>query len=237
MTYKPQILPPSTEQEFEAFCAHIYGEVYNCNTPAMYGRRGQKQYGLDVLVYKDNLNKASNRTGIQCKHVKALPFDGSAKVTVVKEIAKADSGQQQISQLIIATTLPSDQKLTDDVNALSNERVNEGKFSVEIQFWNDIENHITNSSVLSRRYHSNSNYSEKIKQAKEYFDRERYSEAISSITVDDIELMNYVEKYESYYLLANCYHLIEQNDKFTYYALKLTKFEWYDERHNVLNII
>ncbi|MGP5060449.1 PIN domain-containing protein [Psychrobacter celer] len=237
MTYKPQILPPSTEQEFEAFCAHIYGEVYNCNTPAMYGRRGQKQYGLDVLVYKDNLNKASNRTGIQCKHVKALPFDGSAKVTVVKEIAKADSGQQQISQLIIATTLPSDQKLTDDVNTLSNERVNEGKFSVEIQFWNDIENHITNSSVLSRRYHSNSNYSEKIKQAKEYFDRERYSEAISSITVDDIELMNYVEKYESYYLLANCYHLIEQNDKFTYYALKLTKFEWYDERHNVLNII
>lgn len=237
MTYKPQILLPSTEQDFEAFCAHVYGEIYKCNTPAMYGRRGQKQYGLDVLVYKDNLNKSSNRIGIQCKHVSKLLFDGNDKVTIVKEIAKADSGQQEISQLIIATSLPSDQKLTDAVNALSDERVNEGKFPVEIQFWNDIENYIANSSVLNQRYHSNSNYSEKIEQAKERFNKEQYAAVIDSLTVDDIKLMNHVEKYEAYYLLANCYHLIEQNDKFTYYASKLTQFEWYDERHNVLNII
>lgn len=237
MTYKPQILLPSTEQEFEAFCAHVYGEIYNCTTPAMYGRRGQKQYGLDVLVYKDNLNKASNRTGIQCKHVKTLTFDGSAKVTVVKEVEKADSGKQQISRLIIATTLPSDQKLTDAVNALSDERFNNGKFPVEIQFWNDVENYIANSIVLSQRYHSNSNYSEKIKQAKENFDKERYSEVISSLTVDDIKLMNHIEKYEAYYLLANCYYLIEQNDKFTHYASKVKDFEWCDEMRNVLIII
>ena len=167
MSYKPQVLKPSTEQEFETLCAHIYGEVFNCKTPSMYGRRGQKQYGLDVLVYKDNLNKSSNRIGIQCKHVSKLLFDGNDKVTIVKEIAKADSGRQEISQLIIATSLPSDQKLTDAVNALSDERVNEGKFPVEIQFWNDIENYIANSSVLSQRYHSNSNYSGKIEQAKE----------------------------------------------------------------------
>ncbi|MGP4971253.1 hypothetical protein [Psychrobacter aquimaris] len=237
MNYRPQILPPSTEQEFEAFCAHIYGEIYNCNTPAMYARRGQKQYGLDVLVYKDNLNKASNRTGIQCKHVKALPFDGSAKVTVVKEVEKADSGKQEIAQLIIATTLPSDQKLTDAVNDLSDKRVENGKFPVEIQFWNDIENHIANSRFLSQRYHSNSNYSEKIKQAKEKFDKERYSEVINSLTVDDIKLMNHVEKYEAYYLLANCYYLIEQNDKFTHYASKIKNFGWCDEMQNVLIII
>lgn len=237
MSYKPQVLKPSTEQEFETLCAHIYGEVFNCKTPSMYGRRGQKQYGLDVLVYKDNLNKSSNRIGIQCKHVSKLLFDGNDKVTIVKEIAKADSGRQEISQLIIATSLPSDQKLTDAVNALSDERVNEGKFPVEIQFWNDIENYIANSSVLSQRYHSNSNYSGKIEQAKERFNKEQYAAVIDSLTVDDIKLMNHVEKYEAYYLLANCYHLIEQNDKFTYYASKLTQFEWYDERHNVLNII
>lgn len=237
MTYKPQILQPSTEQEFEAFCAHVYGEIYKCNTPVMYGRRGQKQYGLDVLIYEDNLNKSINRIGIQCKHVNILPFDGNAKVTVVKEVEKADSGKQQISRLIIATTLPSDQKLTDAVNALSDERVNDGKFPVEIQFWNDVENYIANSIVLSQRYHSNSNYSEKIKQAKENFDKERYSEVISSLTVDDIKLMNHIEKYEAYYLLANCYYLIEQNDKFNHYASKVKDFEWCDEMQNVLIII
>lgn len=237
MIYRPQILQPSTEQEFEAFCAHVYGEIYKCNTPVMYGRRGQKQYGLDVLIYEDNLNKAINRIGIQCKHVNILPFDGNAKVTVVKEVEKADSGKQQISRLIITTTLPSDQKLTDAVNALSDERVNNGKFPVEIQFWNDIENYVANSIVLSQRYHSNSNYSEKIEQAKKRFNREQYAAVIDSLTVDDIKLMNHIEKYEAYYLLANCYHLIEQNDKFTCYASKITKFEWYDERHNMLTII
>lgn len=237
MIYRPQILQPSTEQEFEAFCAHVYGEIYKCNTPAMYGRRGQKQYGLDVLIYEDNLNKSINRIGIQCKHVNILPFDGNAKVTVVKEVEKADSGKQQISRLIIATTLPSDQKLTDAVNALSDERVNNGKFPVEIQFWNDVENYIANSIVLSQRYHSDSSYSEKIKQAKKNFDKERYSEVIGSLTVDDIKLMNHIEKYETYYLLANCYYLIEQNDKFTHYALQLKDFEWCDEKHNVLTII
>lgn len=237
MSYKPQVLKPSTEQEFETLCAHIYGEVFNCKTPSMYGRRGQKQYGLDVLVYKDNLNKSSNRIGIQCKHVSKLPFDGKDEVTIVKEIAKADSGQQQISQLIIATSLSSDRKLTDAVNALSDERVNEGKFPVEVQFWNDIENYIANSSVLSQRYHSNSNYSEKIKQAKEYFDKERYSEVISSLTADDVKLMNHTEKYETYYLLANCYYLMEQNDEFTHYSSKIKDFEWCDERQNVLIII
>lgn len=123
------------------------------------------------------------------------------------------------------------------MNALSDERVNNGKFPVEIQFWNDVENYIANSIVLSQRYHSNSNYSEKIKQAKENFDKERYSEVISSLTVDDIKLMNHIEKYEAYYLLANCYYLIEQNDKFTHYASKVKDFEWCDEMRNVLIII
>jgi len=237
MTYKPRILLPSTEQEFEVLCAHIYGVIFNCKTPTMYGRKGQKQYGLDVLVYEKNQNTSSNRIGIQCKHVSKLPFDGNDKVTIVKEIAKADSGQQEISQLIISTSLPSDQKLTDAVNALSDERVNNGKFPVEIQFWNDIENYITNSNILSQRYHSNSDYSEKIQQAKEYFDKERYSEVISSLTVDDTKLMNHIEKYEAYYILANCYYLIEQNDRFTHYSSKVKDFEWCDERHNVLTIM
>lgn len=237
MTYKPRILLPSTEQEFEVLCAHIYGVIFNCKTPTMYGRKGQKQYGLDVLVYENNQNTSSSRIGIQCKHVSKLSFDGNDKVTIVKEIAKADSGQQEISKLIISTSLPSDQKLTDAVNALSDERVNNGKFPVEIQFWNDIENYITNSNILSQRYHSNSDYSEKIKQAKEYFDKERYSEVISSLTIDDIKLMNHIEKYEAYYILANCYYLIEQNDKFTHYSSKVKDFEWCDERHNVLTIM
>ncbi|MFC6205413.1 tetratricopeptide repeat protein [Psychrobacter urativorans] len=237
MSYKPQVLKPSTEQEFETLCAHIYGEIYKCNTPAMYGRRGQKQYGLDVLVYKNNLNKSSNRIGIQCKHVAKLPFDGKNKITIVKEIAKADSGQQKISQLIIATSLPSDQKLTDSVNAMSDERVKKGMFPVEIQFWNDIENLISNTKILSERYYSNLNYSGKITLAKELFDKERYLDSIKSFKPDDFILMNPIEKYESYYILANCYYLIEQNDKFIDFALKLQSFEWYDEQYNVITII
>jgi len=118
MSYKPQILIPSTEQDFEILCWHIYGEIFNCKTPAMYGRRGQKQYGLDVLIYENNSNTSSNRIGIQCKHVQKLSFDGKSGDSIIKEVNKADTGKQVLAKLIIATSLPSDQQLLDDVNTL-----------------------------------------------------------------------------------------------------------------------
>ncbi len=59
MNHTLNIPLPSTEQDFESMCSHIFGKLYSCTLPAMYGRRGQKQYGLDILIHEnDLLNKA-----------------------------------------------------------------------------------------------------------------------------------------------------------------------------------
>lgn len=128
MTYKPRILIPSTEQEFETLCTHVYAEIFNCKTPAMYGRRGQKQYGLDILIYENNSNTLINRIGIQCKHVQKLSFDDKSGDSIVKEVDKADTGTQVLAKLIIVTSLPSNQQLLDKVNTLSDDRIKKISF-------------------------------------------------------------------------------------------------------------
>jgi len=122
-------------------------------------------------------------------------------------------------------------------STISDERKKEGKFLVEVQFWNDIENHISTSSLLSKRYYSNHNYSGQLKIAKEFFNKEKYLDAINSFTDEDIKSMNHLEKYAAYYLLANCYYLVEDYDNFLYNFEKVKCFEWNDERCKTLIII
>lgn len=150
--YKPKFTVPDHEQDFEILCFDVYSKVFNSDISTMYGRKGQKQNGLDILVYKDNSNNESNRIGVQCKHVKKLTFDGKSGDSVMKEVRKVERGKQKVSHLIIATSLPADTELTDQVNAESDNRIKSGKFSIFIDFVQNIENHINSKSDLIERY-------------------------------------------------------------------------------------
>ena len=100
MTFTSRIAKPNTEQDFESLCAHVLGKKFNCTLPSMYGRKGQSQHGLDILVYENDNIAPSNRIGIQCKHVQNLTFNGASGDSVVKEVTKADLGKQNIRSLI-----------------------------------------------------------------------------------------------------------------------------------------
>lgn len=236
MTYKPRIPPPSTEQEFETLCAHVYGEIFNCKTPAMYGRRGQKQYGLDILIYTNNSNTSINRIGIQCKHVQKLSFDDKSGDSIVKEVNKADTGKQVLTKLIIVTSLPSDQKLLDNVNTLSDQRIKEGKFSVEIQFWSDIEIVIYRTDSLKKYYYKNINSLLPIQMALDLFSKEKYMEAIDKLeNVFNIST-NPIDRFETYSLLAQCYYKTEQPNNFFKYFNMIEEYGWNNETYNLLKV-
>jgi tetratricopeptide (TPR) repeat protein len=144
-----EITPPKNEADFERMCVQVYGVVFKDPLPKTNGRSGQGQNGVDIFV-KD---VALGRIGIQCKKYTLKPVKWT---DVTDEVKKADTGRVAIKKLILATTALNDAVLLKQVQELSDEREEKGLFTVEIEFWGDICNHIDRYPVLQDSYSPNS---------------------------------------------------------------------------------
>ena len=233
--YKPKFTVPDHEQDFEILCFDVYSKVFNSDISTMYGRKGQKQNGLDILVYKDNSNNESNRIGVQCKHVKKLTFDGKSGDSVMKEVRKVEIGKQKVSHLIIATSLPADTELTDQVNAESDNRIKSGKFSIFIDFVQNIENHINSKSDLIERYVLGKNHLSLINQCQKLINEEKYSTSLS-ILEDNLSDMNKHEQLKALLLLCMCYIGLNRKDDFILTLKKLLDSGWNNDNLEFLKI-
>jgi tetratricopeptide (TPR) repeat protein len=136
---------PKNEADFERMCANVYGVVFEDPKPKINGRKGQAQGGVDVFVNA----KGIGRIGVQCK--KYFRTDLKWK-DVEEEVKKADKHKTPIKILLIATTSPSDASLLHEVQLLSDSREAQGQFTIEIEFWEDIENRINNYASLQDNY-------------------------------------------------------------------------------------
>lgn len=126
-------------------CAQVYGVVFDDRMPKMNGRRGQMQGGVDIFVKESGVG----RVGIQCKKYTLKPVKWD---DVEDEVGKADKHKTPIKKLILATTAPNDAVLLKKVQELSDDREAKGLFPVEIEFWEDICNHIERFPVLQDSY-------------------------------------------------------------------------------------
>lgn len=143
--YDVQIQKPSQWSEFEDLCAVVYGHVLGDQTPKKNGRGGQSQGGVDVF-----LNTSQGIQAVQCKRQVSITFD-----QILKEVEKADDSGVDIKHLIVATTADSDAKIVPVVMELSESRSREGKFTVDLHFWSEIQAHIRNHPPLLERYAPN----------------------------------------------------------------------------------
>ncbi|NVI84065.1 hypothetical protein [Janthinobacterium sp. BJB401] len=140
-----EISPPKNEADFERMCAQVYGVVFNDPMPKMNGRRGQAQGGVDVFVKVPGVG----RVGIQCKKYTMKPVKWE---DVEDEVGKADKHNTPIKKLILATTAPNDAPLLRKAQELSDYREAKGQFPIEVEFWEDICNHIDRFPVLQDSY-------------------------------------------------------------------------------------
>jgi hypothetical protein len=238
MTFTSRIAKPNTEQDFESLCAHVLGKKFNCTLPSMYGRKGQSQHGLDILVYENDNIAPSNRIGIQCKHVQNLTFNGASGDSVVKEVTKADLGKQNIRSLIIVTSLDSDKNLTDEVSTLSDQRIKEGKFSVQIIFWNDITNYINSNPELSQFYAQDSEILALFfKEIDDLIKDEKYKTALTKLNENKlIDQYNVIFRYKKLFMQATCFLGLGDFQALDKNLNELDKFEWKDTNYNILKI-
>lgn len=156
----------SDENDFESLLRDICALEWNDPNTAFFGRKGQKQYGVDV--YGRPSDRPLSYRGVQCKH-RATDRQLSEK-EIENEVSDGKLFPHVLDRLVIATDAPRDTNTQIIVDKISEREQKAGGFQVSIWFWDDITerlnaypqlmvryyqdlyNHLTTSSLLKRLY-------------------------------------------------------------------------------------
>lgn len=137
-------LPLPSAREFELLLKDFSELRYN-GYASLYGSPGQRQDGVDVVVTQEN----GNRICIQCKK-----WERKIETSDIDNmIAMAEKFPAKISLFVIAVTMRSDVNLQSYIYKISDRRVREQKFPVEIIFWENIEHVVKMNENLLRAYY------------------------------------------------------------------------------------
>lgn len=132
-----QIPRPKYWQEFEDLCLALFKAVWKDPLAQKNGRIGQLQQGVDVWGAVDNVRVRFQ--GVQCKGKDESLGSKVTKSELVEEIAKAENFAPPLEHWVLATTAPSDAELQKLAREISVERERQGKFTVQVLGWSDIE--------------------------------------------------------------------------------------------------
>jgi hypothetical protein len=135
---------PKNWQEFETIVRDAMMQRWKSSTLQMNGRPGQKQQGIDISGPDD----IGRPIGIQCKKYDTLKIK-----TVTDEIKNAEDFKGKLTTLFVATTADHDARLQEQVRAISDQRVAQGKFAVALLFWDEIvASLLLNPAVFQAHY-------------------------------------------------------------------------------------
>jgi len=144
MTYSYDLPKPKDEYDFEVLCRDVYLTVSKGQHSNMFGRRGQGQNGLDIVIAT-----SSGLLGIQCKNYTAKKF---TLAVIEHDLALLDRSDIALERVHFATSARSDAKIVAEVLALSQRRVAAGLCCISVDFWDDIQNHIADHDILRTKY-------------------------------------------------------------------------------------
>jgi hypothetical protein len=138
------------EDEFEELLCDLCTEKWGDSGTMRYGRRGQKQWGVDI--FGQPLWLDGSYYGVQCK---LRPSQTQlSKSEIEAEVMAARNFPHQLDRLIIATDTPRDNRIQTIVRKISEREIKRGGFAVEIWFWHEIQKLIaTYPRVLVKYYH------------------------------------------------------------------------------------
>ena len=135
-----QIPKPIDEAAFERANEVLWRCILKDENTQLYGRRGQRQYGVDIVGRREG---SSDRiVGIQCK----LKGEGKTldKEEVRREVAKALKFNPPLSEYIVVTTAPDDAALHSLALELSQSVYNESgkRLEIRVMGWGSLEREI-----------------------------------------------------------------------------------------------
>jgi hypothetical protein len=135
-----------SDDDFEDLIHDLYSRILNNRNLQRYGKKGQKQHGVDIAGICD-----SKVNGIQCKN----HTDPGSKITekeINDEIIKSDSFLPRLDNYLIVTSAEKDKKITSYVLEKCKERIRVGKHPIYIRFWDDILKDLSTYPDLIYKY-------------------------------------------------------------------------------------
>jgi hypothetical protein len=118
---------PTDHRGFEDLCSRIYADIYHSPGTRRYGRHGQKQSGLDILLHDYRRAVANKQRGIvfvQCKYTEKedLSFSELRDDTLTAaSLVRSHSTYEGVYLFIVATTAQNDSKLHAKLQELKQE--------------------------------------------------------------------------------------------------------------------
>jgi len=141
-------------------CLKLWGEIWNIPDEIDFNSdNSQGQHGVDIYGPVEGGLKYN---GVQCKNKKLNLIDGSPnRITIADidaEIEKAKEFKPALNKLVIATSLPKDQKVEEHVRLKSVENLEAGLFSIQICFWEFFERKLPEYQRIFDWYLKNENF-------------------------------------------------------------------------------
>ena len=136
------ILPKSrSSEEFESICRDVLKSIYNMDF-VLYGRKGQKQYGIDLYAKSTN----ESYIVVQCKNYNK---NSSKKFCsqFCDDIESSSNLEFKIKKFIVMTALDRDAKIQEFVSEYST------PFPVSVLFWDDIQDELCSNKKLLKKYY------------------------------------------------------------------------------------
>jgi hypothetical protein len=144
-----QLPPPRSWDEFEDICADLFMLEWNDRNTIRYGRRGQRQYGVDILGEIEE----GYHVGVQCKGRRRWPPATLTKADVDRDVAEALKLRPKLSELIFATTAPEDSALADHARLITEHHRKDGLFSVAVFGWDELVRRLTRHASLVEKHY------------------------------------------------------------------------------------
>jgi hypothetical protein len=132
-----QIAPPKSWERFEDLCHALFKKVWTDPIAQKEGRRGQPQYGVDIVGSPNS--ERGRFYGVQCKGKDANYGSSASWDEILAEVSKAEHFSPTLEHWIFATTAPVDGKLQRAARELSVERLKTGLFTVSVLGWEEIQ--------------------------------------------------------------------------------------------------
>lgn len=143
--YKGKRLPTiSDDKLFEKFALDLWAEQHPGANSTLYGRNGQAQFGVDVLV-----RSGDRLIGVQCKAVEKLD-----EKTVSTEVERAKGFVPTLTELVVVTTAPHDAKLVSYAETLTRQHEQSKLFAVSYHGWDDLLRILEDYEEVVRKHFS-----------------------------------------------------------------------------------
>ena len=140
-----RLSPPKDYREFEILLVEYAKSVYK-TFAAVYGRSGQIQSGIDIVV------ETNPRICIQCKDYQTTHITIDKINQWISDVEKRPL-PFEFARIIIALATPKDMTIQKHIYNLSDYRRKAGLFDVSILFWDDIELEIKKNLDLLRIFY------------------------------------------------------------------------------------